>query len=188
MANLKGVTMNEYAEELNTNTIRFERLLPGPIERVWDYLYDEKKRSEWFASGIMPANPGETFEMRFKHSEYSPNQSTPPDRMREVDENGHSSTNILLKCEPPHLLAFTFGPQTRSSEPSEVEFRLDQEGDKVRLTLTHRKIPDRNFKLSVSGGWHSHLDILRYKLESKTAPGFWDVWRKYDGIYEARYD
>ena len=157
--------MDEFGRQLNPNTIRFERLLPGPIERVWDFLYDAKKRGEWFASGAMPANPGEHFQMRFKHSEYSPHTSIAPERMREMDEKGHSSSNILVKCEPPHLLAFTFGPQTRAGEFSEVEFRLDQEGDKVRLTLTHRRISDRNFKLNVSGGWHSHLDILRYKLE-----------------------
>jgi uncharacterized protein YndB with AHSA1/START domain len=182
------MTMDEFGKQLTPDTIQFERLLPGPIERVSDFLYDAKKRGEWFASGTMPTIPGESFEMRFKHSEYSPHQSIPPERLREIDEKGHSSSNILLKCEPPHLLAFTFGPQTRSGEYSEVEFRLDEEGDKVRLTLTHRKIPDRGFKLSVSLGWHSHLEILRYKLEGTVPPGFWDVWRKYDGIYETRYD
>ena len=59
---------------------------------------------------------------------------------------------------------------------------------KVRLVLTHSRLPDRGFKLSISGGWHSHLDILEHKLRGETPPGFWDIWRKYDGAYDARYD
>ena len=46
------------------------------------------------------------------------------------------------------MLAFTFGGSKMNPDNiSEVEFRLTQEGDpkdnKVRLTLTHSKIPDR---------------------------------------------
>ena len=37
-----------------TQVVRFERLLPGPIERVWAYLTESDKRSLWLASGAMP--------------------------------------------------------------------------------------------------------------------------------------
>ena len=154
---------------------------------MFAYLWDGKKRGAWFASGPMPTVPGERFHMRFKHSELSPNAAAPPERMKDVDEKGHDSTNTLTAYEPPYRLAFTFGPETRPGQVSEVEFRLKEEGDKVRLTLTHSKIPDRNFALGVSGGWHTHLDVLEYKLKGETPPGFWDIWRRYDGAYERRY-
>jgi uncharacterized protein YndB with AHSA1/START domain len=99
---------------------------------------------------------------------------------------------VLLACEPPHRLVFTFGGEKDASRISEVEFRLEQEGDpkdnKVRFTLTHTKIPDRGYMLGVSGGWHSHLEVLGYRVRGEVPPAFWDIWRKHDGAYEARYD
>jgi len=104
-----------------------------------------------------------------------------------MDKTGHTATNTLLACEPPHLLAFTFGPETRPGEKSEVEFRLTEEGDKVRLTLTHRKIPDMDFARGVSGGWHAHLAILEDKANGRVPPAFWNVWRSMEGAYDKRY-
>ena len=36
---------------IKPSTIRFERLLPGPVERVWAYLTESKKRATWLAAG-----------------------------------------------------------------------------------------------------------------------------------------
>ena len=41
--------MNEYGTLIGNNSIRFERLLPGPIERVWAYLVEPDKRALWLA-------------------------------------------------------------------------------------------------------------------------------------------
>ncbi len=179
--------MDSYAERLDEHTIQFVRLLPGPIERVWSFLADSDKRGQWFASGALPAKVGDSFEMKFKHSTLSPHHAEPPERMKEMDRNGHTSRNVLLAFEPPHRLAFTFGGEKDPAKVSEVEFRLEPEGDKVRLTLTHTRIPDRAIMLGVSGGWHSHLEVLQYRAEDKVPPAFWDVWRQYDGVYDGRY-
>lgn len=179
--------MSNFAEQLDDRTIRFVRLLPGPIEKVWDFLYDGEKRGQWFASGPMPDKVGQPFQMQFKHSKLSPNQAEPPERMREMDSNGHTSSNVLLALEPPRRLAFSFGGEKNPDKISEVEFLLEPQGDQVRLTLTHRKIPDRDVKVGVSGGWHSHLDMLEYRARGETPPAFWDVWRRYDGVYDKRY-
>src|ERR1700759_4927443 len=88
-----------FGKMVDAHTVVFERLLPGPVERVFEYLWDGKKRGEWFASGAMPTMPGERFHMRFKHSDYSPHKSPPPERMKEVDEKGHDSTNTLITYE-----------------------------------------------------------------------------------------
>ncbi len=185
----KGDVMANYATRPDEHTVQFVRILPGPIERIWEYLWDGKKRGEWFASGAMPTKPGESFEMHFKHSELSPHTAAPPEKMAEMDRTGHISRNTLLVYEPPHRMVFTFGPEKRVY--SEVEFRLDPEGDpkdnKVRFTLTHSKTPDRQFAADVSGGWHSHLAILQYKAEGKVPPAFWDVWRQTENVYDKRY-
>jgi uncharacterized protein YndB with AHSA1/START domain len=181
--------MSDFATRPDEHTVQFVRILPGPIERIWDFIADGRKRGEWFASGDLPEKIGQPFTMRFKHSELSPNQAPPPDTFIEMDKTGHTSENILLAREKPHLLAFTFGPDGR--DRSEVEFRLTQEGDpkdnKIRLTLTHRKIPDRKYAVDVSGGWHSHLAILQDKAEGNVPPAFWDVWRRTENVYEGRY-
>ena len=179
--------MSDFAEKLNDHVIQFVRVLPGPIEQVWDYLWDGNKRGQWFASGPMPDKVGEIFHMQFKHSKLSPHTAEPPEKMREMDKNGHGSANVLLVCEPPHRLVFTFGGEKDPDRTSEVEFVLKTEGDKVRLTLTHTKIPDRGYMLGVSGGWHAHLDVLGYRVRGETPPAFWDIWRRYDGVYDRRY-
>ena len=33
------------------NTLRMQRRLPGPIERVWSHLTDSDLRRQWLASG-----------------------------------------------------------------------------------------------------------------------------------------
>lgn len=43
--------MSENGEAVDPGTVRFERVLPGPIERVWEYLTDSRLRGTWFASG-----------------------------------------------------------------------------------------------------------------------------------------
>ena len=43
--------MNDYGVLTAPDTLRIERLLPGPIERVWQYLTDSDKRATWLAVG-----------------------------------------------------------------------------------------------------------------------------------------
>ena len=100
--------MDEYGQLIDAHTVRFERLLPGPIERIWDYLADGSKRGEWFASGDLPAKPGEKFELRFKHQNLSPKPSVPPEKFIEMDKTGHTGKSTLLSFEPPRRLAYTF--------------------------------------------------------------------------------
>lgn len=183
--------MDAFGQRIDEQTVQFVRILPGPIERIWDYLWEGKKRSEWWAAGAMPTRPGESFGMYTKHSTLSPNQALPPDRLVELDKTGHHLRNVLLACEPPRRLLFTLGPSARADDDSELEFLLSQEGDakddKVRLTLNHRKIPNRQYAVDAAGGWHAYLTILQHKVEGKIPPAFWDVFRQTDGVYEKRY-
>jgi hypothetical protein len=41
--------MTPTAQVIDADTVRFERLLPGPIERVWDHLTDPDLRQTWMA-------------------------------------------------------------------------------------------------------------------------------------------
>jgi uncharacterized protein YndB with AHSA1/START domain len=170
--------MKGYPEVVSSTEIRFERLLPGPIETVWAYLTDSKKRGEWLASGPMEPRVGGKVSLRYKHSELSPHQAPPPDKYREMDAKGHQSEETITAFDPPRRLAFTW------AGTSEVIFELATRPDgRVLLTLTHRQLPNDAERKGAAAGWHTHLTILVEKLEGRTPPAFWDVFRKIDAEY-----
>ena len=42
--------MHEFATRIAADAVRLERLLPGPIERIWAFLTEPEKRGgAWFA-------------------------------------------------------------------------------------------------------------------------------------------
>jgi uncharacterized protein YndB with AHSA1/START domain len=179
--------MTGYHHVVSPTEIRFERLLPGPIETVWAYLTDAKKRGEWLASGPMEPKVGGKVSLRFKHSELSPLQAPPPERFEKMDAEGHSAEEMITAFDPPRRLAFTWGGSLGGGSleggASEVVFELAPHGDKVLLTLTHRKLPNDAERIGTAGGWHCHLTILVEKLEGRTPPAFWDVFRRIGAEY-----
>jgi Activator of Hsp90 ATPase homolog 1-like protein len=87
----------------------------------------------------------------------------------------------------PRLLGITWPAGSNGSAgDSEVVFALSEEGDKVRLVLTHRRLPDRAQMVGVSGGWHSHLAMLEDRLNGREPRGFWTILTKVDAEYESR--
>ncbi|MEU7678310.1 hypothetical protein AB0C42_26245, partial [Micromonospora taraxaci] len=54
--------MNDYGMIIEPGTLRIQRLLPGPIERVWAYLTESDKRATWLASGAMKLENGAPLE------------------------------------------------------------------------------------------------------------------------------
>jgi uncharacterized protein YndB with AHSA1/START domain len=172
--------MSDFATVVSPTEIRFERLLPGPIETVWAFLTDSKKRGEWLASGPMDMRVGGKVELGFRHSDLSPHKAPPPERYREMDRTGHQTVQTVTEIDPPRRLAFTWG------DGSEVCFDLTIQGDKVLLILTHRKLANRSDMAGNAGGWHCHLEILVDKACGRVPPAFWDVFRKHDGEYDQR--
>jgi uncharacterized protein YndB with AHSA1/START domain len=173
-----------YGVIVGPDTVRFERLLPGPIERVWSYLVESDKRGKWFASGEMEPRVGGTVEFFIRHADLSIHQAPIPERYRAV-ENGHRSRQRVLQFEPPRVLAFTFGEPPQ--EASEVTFELTPQGDKVLLVLTHRKLANKKMMEGVSGGWHSHLSVLVERLNNREPRAFWTIHGEIDGVYEKRF-
>jgi uncharacterized protein YndB with AHSA1/START domain len=69
---------------------------------------------------------------------------------------------------------------------SEVTFELAPHGDEVTLVVTHRRLPSRAATVSVASGWHTHLEILLARLQSRPAPGFWSTHSRLEPEYERR--
>lgn len=176
-------TKGDYGTFPAADTIRFERLLPGPIERVWAYLTESDKRARWLAAGPMEPRPGGTLELTFHNTRLAPADAPPSERHLKYE--GSSFRGRVLRCEPPRLLEITWGGES-TEEDSEVTFELAPEGDEVRLVLTHRRLATRDEMLSVAGGWHTHLGILDDVLAGRAPAPFWPVHEALEPEYEQR--
>jgi uncharacterized protein YndB with AHSA1/START domain len=162
--------------------VRIVRLLPGPIERVWEYLTDSKKRGRWFAGGPMEQKPGGKYELHFLHKNLAPGE-TPPEAMKHVHEDGVSFAGTVLRCEPPRVLSFTF------DDESEVTFELTPQDNEVILVLTHRsKGADLPYLAGYAAGWHTHFSHLIAQLEGTPRPPFWSVHARLKAEYEKALD
>ena len=67
--------MSDYGTITEAGSIRFERLLSAPINRVWDYLTDPELRRSWFAGGAIEAKPDGKFTLVFRNSELAPGEA-----------------------------------------------------------------------------------------------------------------
>jgi uncharacterized protein YndB with AHSA1/START domain len=130
--------------------VRFERLLPGPIERVWEHLTNTRLLQAWFGekSHIEPRQGG---------------------LVRLLD--GHVR-GVVTQWQPPNRLIYTWnvfapndGPEAVSAYPeSYLALTLESRGDQVLLVLTHLPVLER-FEKQNAMGWHTFLDILGDTLE-----------------------
>ena len=77
-------------------------------------------------------------------------------------------------------------PRHQLGQDRGVTFELEPVGDKVMLTVTHRRMPDRSTMLNVSAGWHAHLDVLAARTAGKAPGPFWDHWVSLKAEYDQR--
>ena len=175
--------MSDYGERIDETTVRFERLLPGPIERVWAYLTDGDKRARWFCGGETELRAGGKVEMHFDNASLSTQPDIdPPEKYKDLPGT-MSFGGTVTECEPPRLLAHTWDFE---NEHSEVRYELEEAGDQVRLVLTHRRLASYDEVLSVCGGWHTHLAILEDVLAGREPRAFWKTHAPLEAEYERR--
>jgi uncharacterized protein YndB with AHSA1/START domain len=174
--------LGEFGVVPEARTLRLERVLPGPVERVWAYLTESEKRGKWLARGPMELRVGGPVELNFRNAELSPHQETPPERYK--DRGAKTLRGRITRCDPPHLLSYTWNED--SGSPSEVTFELTPQGADVLLVLTHRRLGDRAAMLSVAGGWHTHLGILIDHLNRREPGPFWSTYAKLEAEYDRR--
>ena len=159
------------------DTIRFERRLNGSLEKVWSYLTESDKRGKWLATGEMELFEGGKVDLHYLHSQLSPIAGSPPEKYKHL-ESGHGFTGKVLKVNPPYFLSFTWADQ------SVVSFELEEAGNAVLLIVTHRKLTDnKEMRLGLSAGWHTHLDILIASLDGETPPNFWSAHTRMEELY-----
>ena len=177
--------MSEYGTypETEVRTVRFERTLPGPIERVWAYLTESDKRRTWLASGEMELAVGGSVELKFLHSELSTQPEPIPDQFSRY-EAGATLHGHITRLEVPRLLSFSWD-EGRGAD-SEVSFELSEHGADVKLIVTHRHRPEVEGRISVTPGWHTHLGILEDLLLGRERRPFWATYVRLAEEYKRR--
>jgi uncharacterized protein YndB with AHSA1/START domain len=125
--------------------VRLERLLPGPITRVWDHLTRPELLPGWFGGhSSIEARVGGAVSLM----------------------NGHVRGTVT-RWAPPHQLSYTWnvfapgdGPDAVSAYPeSYLTMTLEARGEQVLLILDHLPVLER-FEKQNAMGWHTFLDIL----------------------------
>lgn len=175
--------MNEYGRIIEKGVVRFQRLLPGPIERVWSYLTDATKRATWLAGGDSVVAEGQSFVLFFRHADLSPVKEPTPEEYKEM-ENGQSFRCRVLRFRPHTFLSWSWG-ETDGGD-SLVTFELEPREEQVLLTITHSQIVDAEELIDVCGGWHTHLAIFTDTFAGRQPRPFWSTHTANKAEYRER--
>jgi uncharacterized protein YndB with AHSA1/START domain len=146
---------------MTVSTLRLVRHLPGPIERVWRYLTDPKFLIKWFSDGVVADSVGG--EVRFEMG----------------------ATGRVTAYEPPHLLEYTWNEEDASAGPvvdALVRWELAEDGTRVRLTLTHSRLPE-NEVLAYGAGWHAFLQRLSACVDGREPQPMAELYARYKAEY-----
>ena len=165
---LGGPSTDDKGESQRVLSVTFDRMLPGPIERVWEHLTVPAKLKGWFGeeSTIEPRLGGRVHLM-----------------------GGHVRGTIT-QWRPPHMLAYTwnvFGPgdgdDAVSAFPeSYLSLMLEPRGKDVLLRLKHVPVLDR-FDNHNKMGWHTFLDILSATLKGEEVKPRPEYMKKNAALY-----
>ncbi len=158
--------MNDFGKIVDSSTVRFERLLPGPIERVWDHLTKPEFLATWLAVGQMDARVGGRVELQTIGGQVH-GEITVYDPHRTLEYTWVASPNIAPAGTPDSV----------------VRFELEERGDDVLLVLTHRRLLSE-YLGRVGAGWHSLLDMLRSRLRDEEPEPFFDMFNRLRPGYE----
>lgn len=153
--------MSKLATIADRGTLVFVRHLPGPIERVWAYLTDPKFLAKWFSDGVVSHSVGG--EVRFEMGAFG--------RVTAID--------------PPRLFEFTWNEDDASVGPvadSLLRWELAEEDDRVRLVLTHMRLPEIEV-LGHGAGWHAFLERLAAAIDGRDAEPVMELYARYKPEY-----
>ena len=158
--------MNDFAMIDDHNTVTLVRDLPGPVERVWDFLTDPKLLSRWFSEGVVADHVGG--EVRF-----------------EMGADGR-----VTAFDPPHVLEYTWNERDHSRGPildTIVRWELANVDSRVRLTLTHKRLSKLE-AIQHSAGWHTFVDRLSECVDGGEPPDIMERFAHLQSAYGKHFN
>jgi uncharacterized protein YndB with AHSA1/START domain len=162
------------------SSIRIERRLPGPIERLWSYLVEPDKRALWWVGGTWDLHPGGAARCEWDHGRLSDEPT--PDAWKAFD--GATTTGTITVVEPPRRLAYR---TEMGAGEFEVTFELVPDGDEVVFSITQAPVADPKSKASFASGWHAYLDILDDRVRGLKPRAFWTNFSRLEKEYASRF-
>jgi uncharacterized protein YndB with AHSA1/START domain len=147
-------------------TVKLERLLPGPVERVWAYITESDKRAKWLAAGEFDLRIGGKVRLAFDNSRL-PNEKPLPAKYKDAGKGQFEG--VITRLEPLRLLAHTW---RWDAVETEVSYELAPRGKQVLLTIVHRRLT-KEVASKVMGGWDVHSGILEDLLNGVEPRPFW---------------
>lgn len=154
--------MTDLATIVDRGTLMFVRHLPGPIERVWAYLTDPKFLAKWLSDGSVADSVGGEVSLEM------------------------GATGRVTVYEPPHVLEYTWNElelSRGSLADSLVRWELSEEGNGVRLTLTHSKLPES--EVTPHGiGWHALLHRLSACVDGRAPEPIGELFARFKAEYD----
>ena len=115
-----------YGTLIEPTTLKIQRMLPGPIERVWAYLTDSELRRKWLAAGAMEMQVGAPFELVWRNDELT----DPPGERPAGFGDEHRMQSRITELDPPRKLCFAW------KDSGDVSIELEAKGDEVRFLAT----------------------------------------------------
>lgn len=171
--------MTKPVERTAPGTIRLERMLDAPPEKVWRYLTEAELRKAWFMGGT-DARAGSEFELLNDHDNLSEDDVPYPESY--APYKGKTWSEKVISFDPPRLLETTF----QSGKNGRVRYELIPEGSQTRLVLTHSGIESPVGAQDFGSGWNSHLTVLQERLAGRGVRDFWALHAKSrDAVREA---
>ena len=110
-------TPDAYGMLTEPATLKIQRLLPGPIERVWAYLTESELRRQWLAAGKMEMKVGAPFELVWRNEELNNPPSQRPAgfpeerRMQSRITRARSASQARLHLGRQRRRLFRAGPK-----------------------------------------------------------------------------
>ena len=138
--------LGTYLEHDGRPAVRFERTYPHSVERVWAALTEPGELVRWFPSAV-ELEPRAGGSVRFSGDPYS-----------------EGSTGVVLTWEPPHRLAFSWGPD-------ELHFTLEDAADGGCRFVLVNVLDDGTAAARNAGGWHVCLAELVKVLDGVPSRG-----------------
>ena len=171
----RSVTVDRPVTVIEPGTLKVERLLPGPIERVWAYITESDKRATWLAAGEFDLRVGGRIRLEFN------NDKLPGAEKRQGKGQGRFE-GVITRLEPMRLLAHTW---KWDSGDTEVVYELKPRGKDVLLVIVHRRIDGTALPAGVVSGWDVHSGILSDLLNGVDPRPFWATHAKLEKEYAA---
>ena len=142
-------------------TLRLERIIAAPREKVFAAWTQAEAVARWFAPGAaykcavptLEARPGGTYRIEMAHS----------------GGNVHFVGGVYREVVPPSRLVFTWAWE-KNPERGEtlVTVELFEDGGRTRLVLTHELFPSVEVRDSHAAGWNGGLDQIVNMFETQS--------------------